>query len=84
MLWFRHAIYKHTGDTGPGPKSITAVEIGSIPSDFSFHSPPIYHIFQALHLKKQGPLTDIVCTLALSPKMKANENKLVTDELQRT
>lgn len=34
MLWFPHAIYKHTGDTGPEPKSITSGEIGSTPSDF--------------------------------------------------
>lgn len=46
-----------------------------------------YHVFQTLHFKKSalvGPPKDTVCTLVLSPKMKANENKFITEEGQPT
>lgn len=46
-----------------------------------------HHVFQTLHVKKSALVTppiDLVCTLVLSPKMKANENKFRPKEGQPT
>lgn len=44
-------------------------------------------MFLGLYIEKSALLSqliDIVCTLVLSPKMKANENKFITEEGQPT